>query len=123
MKNLFEQIIQEGGFRHINRIDLYHDKITILPEEAFEADAGWFMNAVEESSHKEGFTIADPEDNDPNYVIDRLAGKEEGNKLSLVIGYLNGRISEVSTTQSYTVFWVDVSDKNLLRPETTEDDR
>lgn len=122
---LTERLMEEGGgYRAADRIDIFENgrTISLIPDSMNDELAGWrcFMNQEEE---KEIEVVGNCpfHDGDKDYFIKKLFAKTDGNSLIIAVGWIeNDRVSFITTTAPFTIFWQGKDKHSLLGNTTTK---
>lgn len=104
-----EALFQQDGYKIADRIDIFENgRIrSLIPDCMNDELAGWkcYLNQQGDNQIE---VVGDcwAENDTDDYAIKRIAAKVEGNLLSIFVEWLeNDRISRITTTAPFTIFW------------------
>jgi len=104
-----EALFEQDGYKMADRIDIFESgrSISLIPGCMNDELAGWRCYLNQQGCNEievVGDCLSDNDSED--YAIRRIAAKIEGESLNIIVEWLaNDRISIITTTAPFTIFW------------------
>jgi hypothetical protein len=123
--NFIERLLEEGGgYRAADRIDLTENgsKLSLIPNYMNDSLAGW-RDLMRQKGDKEIEIVGKCSKNEESrqYQIKRIYAKIDRSTLKILVEWMvNDRISFITTTAPFTVFWQGDQKHSLLDTPTTK---
>ena len=123
--DIYERLIEAGGgYRVADRIDIIENgRIrSLIPDCMNDELAGWRCFMEQEQDREIEIVGNDtPPDESEEYLINQLFAKVDGNSLKICVEWMeNDRVSFITTTAPFTVFWQGEDKHSLLGNPTAE---